>query len=960
MSRLIGILCILICGLPLLQGQQLHFIHHTFSEALGAINPRKIVETQDGFIWIGTEEGLFRYDGTDFEKYERPDSLENSVTALFESSEGRLWVGYKDGQIAYTQYFEQLKLWEIEEGMPSVPITDFSIDKKGYLWIATYGEGVYYHNKKHLYNINTDDDLLGNDIYCLVMDSIGRMWTGTDQGISICQLINNEKRVINLQKQDGLPDDIIRAILPDEEGFCWVGGYDNGFCRIKIKDFEISYPPREWTHGAISAFSYFPGVELWIGTENEGAFRYDLNKKSILPLSHKDQNIHIDRIYDLYNDKEGNIWMINNSLGVCSANRQFELLELDIASVQAIREATDTTLLWLGTMNGLYSYDLFTQNLTPYFTDKALNIIALYEDVYRNIWLGTFGEGLYCFRPSDGELIHLTEANGLSNNSILSIDGQNGIIWLATLGGVTEIRLDDDIMSGSEPDIKNYNHETELGTNFIYKVFVDSRGSTWFGTDGQGLCVLENGTIRSYTNYDDYDFRSVYSITEDWQGNIWFSTAREGIFVFNRKSFRPLTVKEGIRDLQIAAMATDNKNNILLVHSSGLDILDPSIQHLIYYDQEVGLKDITPNLNAIGHGSHGSIWIGTQHKIVRYTALKNDLSIHPRTLITEVSAQLKPIPLMGSIELPYQQNSLIFEYVGLWYTDPATVKYRYKLEGFDNDWIYSRDRTATYSSLPPGDYTFFVTSTENEAFGYEPIISYPFTIQAPFWQRWWFIMLASIAIVLGGIYAIRIREKRIEREAFLQKEKAISQLETLKSQVNPHFLFNSFNTLVALIEEDSALAVEYVEHLSDFYRSILQYREKNLISLEEEFKVVTSYFYLLQKRYGENINMIVEPTEYSGKIAPLTLQMLVENAVKHNIISASKPLQIKIAIQDGYLIVQNNLQPKLTKERSTGFGLQSITNHYAMITNKKVSVHYTDSLFEVRIPLLEGQKTLAK
>jgi len=956
LKRHLLVILLLLSSLGILAAQELHFIHHPFGEGYGEVVPRQLVETRNGFIWVGTEQGLYRYNGLEFDHYTLSDSSveKASVSAIYEATDRKLWVGYEDGRIAYSDKLKPLKIWNIEEGHPVVPITDFVTDDQGNFWIATYGEGLYYHNGRHLYNINTADGLLGNDIYCLAKDENGRLWAGTDHGVSICWLEKGEKRIKNLRKEDSLPDDIIRAILPDGSGNCWIGGYDNGFIRINAENYQIEEASEGWSNGAISTFALFPGTELWIGTDNEGAFRYDLDSKHLSGITHRNGQSKVDRIYDLHRDGEGNIWMINNSVGVCSANRQFESLNLDIPSVQAVLE-TKGSLLWLGTNEGTYLYDLNSGQLTMPMSGH--NIISLYEDSFGNIWMGTFGDGLYCYRPSDGKTIHLGEQEGISNNSILSIAGQNDRVWLATLGGVTEIRQEKNIMDMPAPAIRKYTHRTGLGTNFIYTVFIDSKGRVWFGTDGNGLCLLDDGNITNYTTSNGYDFKSVYTITEDGEGNIWFSTAREGIFKFDGNTFEHLTVKEGIRDLQISGMATDKKGNILLVHPSGVDVLDPKIKHLIYYDQEVGIESIVPNLNAIGYSKHGNIWIGTQDKVIKYTQLTSPVNIHPKTIITQVSAQLKPIPVDQSPELAHQRNSLIFEYVGLWYTDPATVKYRYKLEGFDSDWIYSRDRTATYSSLPPGEYVFKVTSTENDAFNHEPIESYQFKIKAPIWQRAWFIILVVLGLTLISIYAVREREKRIEREAFLQKEKAISQLETLKSQVNPHFLFNSFNTLTALIEEDRETAVEYVEKLSDFYRSILQYREQNLIALEEELKIVESYFYLLQKRYGKNIKLKLDVNGHTGKIVPLTLQMLVENAVKHNIISSSKPLTVSIATTNGHIVVSNNLQPKLTKERSTGFGLQSIANHYGMITNKKVEVESGKDCFEVRIPLLEIQKT---
>ncbi len=189
----------------------------------------------------------------------------------------------------------------------------------------------------------------------------------------------------------------------------------------------------------------------------------------------------------------------------------------------------------------------------------------------------------------------------------------------------------------------------------------------------------------------------------------------------------------------------------------------------------------------------------------------------------------------------------------------------------------------------------------------------------------------------------------------LEIEKAESELAALKAQINPHFLFNSFNTLIAVIEDDPKAAVEYVEKMSDFYRFMMQLRDKETITIEEEVDLVKNFGYLLQKRYGENFQLEVQLTGLEkGRVIPLTLQILVENAVKHNVISKLKPLKVAIRKEaPGYLTVENNLQPKVHPEKSTGFGLTSLRHRYEMLTGKQVKVEETPTSFKVSIPLVQ-------
>ena len=199
---------------------------------------------------------------------------------------------------------------------------------------------------------------------------------------------------------------------------------------------------------------------------------------------------------------------------------------------------------------------------------------------------------------------------------------------------------------------------------------------------------------------------------------------------------------------------------------------------------------------------------------------------------------------------------------------------------------------------------------------------------------------------------VRSREARFRREAQLKRERVESQFEALKSQINPHFLFNSFNTLITIIEENPRVAVEYVEHLSDFYRSIIVYRERDFISLQEEMELVRNFSFLLQKRYEEGFKLESRINGKTGQVMPLALQMLVENAVKHNVISASKPLTVEIFSEnDGYITVRNNIQKKIKPEASTHFGLQSLVNRYQLLGEKPVIVKDDGKYFTVKVPL---------
>jgi LytS/YehU family sensor histidine kinase len=204
---------------------------------------------------------------------------------------------------------------------------------------------------------------------------------------------------------------------------------------------------------------------------------------------------------------------------------------------------------------------------------------------------------------------------------------------------------------------------------------------------------------------------------------------------------------------------------------------------------------------------------------------------------------------------------------------------------------------------------------------------------------------------------MRTRERRLHQQARLEQEKIRFQFETLRNQVNPHFLFNSFNTLVSIIEDEPRAAVSYVNHLSDLFRNMLAYREKTLISLKEELALLETYVFLQQQRYGENLRLEIDlsPELMASLLPPLSLQMLIENAIKHNVISRRRPLTIRMfARGDQSLVIHNPLQQKRQAAPSTKLGLENIRKRYQLLGAGEVQVIHTESYFEVVVPLVSS------
>jgi two-component system LytT family sensor kinase len=216
------------------------------------------------------------------------------------------------------------------------------------------------------------------------------------------------------------------------------------------------------------------------------------------------------------------------------------------------------------------------------------------------------------------------------------------------------------------------------------------------------------------------------------------------------------------------------------------------------------------------------------------------------------------------------------------------------------------------------------------------------------------VLMTIVTIIYESAYFFGRWEHSLYESERLKKENLISQLELLKNQISPHFLFNSLNALITIVPEDPKLAVLFIQRLSNVYRHVLNYNEKNVIELDTELQFLGDYIFLNQMRFGENLQIVYElPVNLDQmKVIPFTLQMLVENAIKHNIISNKKPLTIVICKAGDSIVVKNNLQKKTSGIESTNMGLQNIINRYQLLTSKLVEVIITETNFSVSLPLI--------
>lgn len=913
-----------------------------------------LYQNRQGYIFAGTTKGLYRFDGVEFYKYQQATDAPSAITAIGEVYNNQLWLGFDDGHLALLQnnHIEPLLF---EEGTPKKPIRKILFDKKGIVWLATAGEGIYYLRNKRMYNINEDDGLSDNYVYDIAITKDGLVKAATDRGLNIVSIENEKKDIKVFSSKDGLPDNILRCLSETPEAFSWLGMQDAGVvCLDNNQGIQTTIP--NWSFGQVNDV-VSTSSQVFVATEDNGLLVYDHDDKNrITTSSYHDENLK--KINALFRDRESNVWAAGDHFLMRTAGSNIEMLyklaKPSAERVHTLLHAADKSI-WFNTGNSVSSITRNGNNWEQknYIIKNIGNtdISCLYQDNRGIIWVGTLGKGIVLLDPLTGTQKTITEDSLLVNSNIISISGKDSAVWISGFEGIVCARL-----TNGNINYTNYTGIADIGSNYINYIFPDSKDRVWFATDGKGLTLFEKEKFTSLKQRSSGLGNVIYRIVEDPFNNLWYSTYRNGIVKYNGSSFYNYTTEQGLSDINITGLA-GTRDNIIVMHRDKLDIINAKTGGITYIDDEQGIENINTDFNAYTTDREGNLYFISDSTICRYHA-SYYTALQPVILIDNVQLFLQEVQVQNGHSFAYDENNISFHYTGLYYSQSEEIRYQYKLENYDKNWVDTKDKTKNFPSLPPGNYTFRVRVSLNNNFSTAPEASFMFVIEKPFWANIWFILLCLAMLIVIILVIIKSRERAINKFNKLEREKIRSQLETLRSQINPHFLFNSFNTLISEIEEEPSKAVTYVEKLSDFYRSIVMNREKDLILLEEELDILNDYAFIQQKRYGRAVQITNTVTEEQGKsyyITPLALQLLIENAIKHNVVSLETPLSIDVYIdKDEYLVVKNTIAKKLQEEKGSRMGLQNIRKRYELISRRAVMVEKDEQYFIVKIPLLKS------
>lgn len=906
------------------------------------------IHPSSGNIWLCTNEALLKYNGKVFSKIE--DTSKAKYTAI-NATGNNIYVGYNNGKIAVLKDDSLVPL-HFKNAIIRSTIKAICPINEVMLVIATEDEGIYFSLYNNLFSITNLHGLADNYVSDMVWNK-NKLIACTDKGFSTISF-NKTIQIENFGIGQGLQDNITTCIasFPNQQRY-WIGTQQAGLFvyddnQKQVLKFKNTVP---WNYGSVNDLFVLNDSSVWAITDLNYILSVKQRADSLIIKATKQANT---KLHKIEKDAADNLWCATNK-GLLMITGIY-LSDFKLPSLFKLQDYTAMTcdslgVLWFTQGKKLYSLNPLKNNIPILAITLPADITCMHPSTKHTIWIGTYGKGLFKYKTVTKQLEQLESSPTLINSHILSITKRKEELWVASFNGIDVLN----IASKTLP-INHFNKHNGVGTDYVYQLMADEKNNIWMATDGAGIVKYFNGMFKKWDSSSGIYSTVFYNVTSDKKETVWASSFDKGLYKYDGKRWNLINIKDGLQDPNITAIAAQNNANVIVVHKRGIDQWIAKDQQFRHINRRLGLgiDSTSKALNCITTDCFGNVFIPYEEGIMMFSAARKNTTILPKIEIIKQGLFFKNL-LPFQREFAAAENHISFTFEGVSTINSEPLHYRYKLEGYDSTWIYTNETSVSFAQLNSGSYKFRVQVSLSDNFIKANEDSLTFSIAKPFWQSIGFILSTAIFSVCLVYMIIRKREKNIIRLNQLEREKHIYEYEHLKSQVKPHFLFNSFNTLINIIEEDKETALEYTVHLSDFYRNILSYKDKDLIPLREELSILQSYIYIQTCRFGEALIIdidIDEELQNNKLIMPLALQILVENCIKHNVVSCSQPLHIYIYSSNDEIIIKNNLQPKITKEKSIGIGTENIRKRYRLLTKRPVNFYSTNIDYIVKLPLL--------
>jgi len=726
-----------------------------------------LAQTQDGYLWIGTEVGLARFDGirlSVFDKENTPELQSDDVRALFVDRQNNLWIGTNGGGL--TRYREgHFTTFTSRNGLTNDSVTALSEDADGDLWIATEGGGLCRLSNGKFNSYTTRQGLPANAVFALAPSANGGMWVGTYDGLARIR----SGVVESFTVKDGLPRNDVRSLYTDRQGVLWIGMEGGGLCRYAEGHFQTFAAGEELAADSVASILEDSAGSVWIGTHESGLSRY---VNGAMATASAKQNLLSRDVRTIFEDREGNLWvgikgggLVRLKNGIFTTLSSRDGLSSDV--VLPVMEDRDGAV-WAGT-NGSGVNRIKDGKIRIFNTSQGLAadlVFSLAQDSAGAIWMGT-RKGISRFQ--NDKFSTFTTASGLPNDVVQALyRDHEGDIWIGTHAGLSHFHKGVFI---------NYSSRDGLSSDNVNAIYEDNQGAIWIGTSGGGLNEFKAGVFRAFGRAEGLPSSVVFSITGDPDGTLWLGTNGGGLVHFKDGKFTAFNSRNGLMDDSVFNVQDDNRGSLWMTGIRGVfrvsrrqleAVLQSRSKAVIpvYYGISDGMrsKECNGGFQPAGwQGADGTLYFPTMGGLsqVRMKDLESGKTA-PTVVMEGLSVDGRSFATNKPIRLPPGNGQLEFQFTAINLTSPEKIRFSYMLDGFDRDWVDSEYRRAAfYTNIPPGDYHFRVRAcTRDNLCGVledQPLI----TLQPHFYQSYVFAVLSTLCGLCLFAVAFRLRMRQI-------------------------------------------------------------------------------------------------------------------------------------------------------------------------------------------------------
>lgn len=924
------------------QKDSLLFENYNSEQGLSQNSGYAVTQDKQGFIWIGTQDGLNRFDGIGFKVYRNDpdDSLSipfNEVSALLTDINGYVWICGPLGTTVYdpksNTFRSAGKFFHTTTLFDNIACQKLFRDKDRNIWIISRFNGLFRFNYKSKKTDRFfDNSPLKDQLTGITQDSTGKIW------------VSSTDKVFYLDKNSFNP-------------------------------FIAAFPENETVTSDLAILNN----KLWIATLNKGIFISDFNDvKSLqhLQAGGTSQHISSNNIKCLYRDRNNNMWIGTRNQGICRYNpvtgkitRGFysffspnSLAKNFVLSIHQDNQG----IIWAGMSGGgVAKYDPGKFQFNTYrqipVTGNSLSdnmIFCIYGKGPNNVFVGTQNGGLTDVNLATQEFKSHTndpkDPNSLASNTVYSVtEDREKNYWLATWNGLCEYKSNKIFISHSNnhPQTKylysiihlnKINSLLASGPNGIFRFeltnktwqpCVDRTGflkentivgryflpasdsAVWIATEGLGL-IHYNYLSGAFTK-----IAPVYSVTHNIrylfpEENMLWIASDNGLILYDpvsNKVIRQWTGKDGLPNDVVYAILKDRSNKLWLSTNNGLSCFDPRVGKFKNYDAGYGLQGMEFNTASCYSDPAGNLYFGGVNGFSVFDPLTISANTYtPDVKITSVKIFDKELrsdvsfPFINQIELNHDQNFITIDFTALNYSHTEKNNYAYKLEGVDEGWIQSGNRNfASYTQLPAGRYEFKVKAANSDGQWNDSETKMMLVIRPPFWLTWWFKMGIITLGLLGIALLWTTKAKQIRKEEQIKSEfnKKIASAETaaLRAQMNPHFIFNTLNSINSYIMDNNPrVASDYLTKFARLIRIILDNSKNESITLSKEIETLKLYLLMegirFNHKFDHEIRIGANVDADNIRIPPMIIQPYVENAIWHGLLHKSEKGKVSVSM----------------------------------------------------------------